>query len=96
MARTRPLMIQIATGDPRPIGKQIVEQGQRRRPSGEGLPLSTEGRTRLDQLVESADHGERDRDRGRPDLPPDAAIVELDERRDRPLQQPHDVQRSRP
>ena len=25
MARTQPLMIQIATGDPRPIGKQIVD-----------------------------------------------------------------------
>ncbi|MEG3791610.1 GntR family transcriptional regulator [Lysobacter sp. CCNWLW3] len=25
MARTRPLMIQIATGDPRPIGKQIAD-----------------------------------------------------------------------
>ena len=25
MARTRPLMLQIATGDPRPIGRQIVD-----------------------------------------------------------------------
>lgn len=25
MARTRPLMLQVATGDPRPIGKQIVD-----------------------------------------------------------------------
>ena len=35
MARTRPLMIQIATGDPRPIGKQIVDAVRMKIATGE-------------------------------------------------------------
>lgn len=35
MARTRPLMIQIATGDPRPIGRQIVDAVRMKIATGE-------------------------------------------------------------
>lgn len=35
MARTQPLMIQIATGDPRPIGKQIVDAVRMKIATGE-------------------------------------------------------------
>jgi GntR family transcriptional regulator len=35
MARTRPLMLQIATGDPRPIGKQIVDAVRMKIATGE-------------------------------------------------------------
>ena len=38
MARTRPLMIQIATGDPRPIGKQIVDAVRMKIATGELEP----------------------------------------------------------
>ena len=35
MARTRPLMIQVATGDPRPIGRQIVDAVRMKIATGE-------------------------------------------------------------
>lgn len=38
MARTRPLMIQIATGDPRPIGRQIVDAVRMKIATGELRP----------------------------------------------------------
>ena len=38
MARTRPLMIQIATGDPRPIGKQIADAVRMKIATAELLP----------------------------------------------------------
>ena len=38
MARTSPLMIQIATGDPRPIGKQIVDAVRMKIATAELLP----------------------------------------------------------
>lgn len=38
MARTRPLMIQVATGDPRPIGRQIVDAVRMKIATGELAP----------------------------------------------------------
>jgi len=38
MARTRPLMLQIATGDPRPIGRQIVDAVRMKIATGELAP----------------------------------------------------------
>ena len=38
MARTQPLMIQIATGDPRPIGKQITDAVRMKVATGELAP----------------------------------------------------------
>ena len=38
MARTTPLMIQVATGDPRPIGKQIVDAVRMKIATGELRP----------------------------------------------------------
>lgn len=38
MARTQPLMIQVATGDPRPIGRQIVDAVRMRIATGELAP----------------------------------------------------------
>ena len=38
MARTRPLMIQIATGDQRPIGRQIVDAVRMKIATGELEP----------------------------------------------------------
>ena len=35
MARTRPLMIQVATGDPRPVGRQIVDAVRMKIATGE-------------------------------------------------------------
>jgi len=38
MARTRPLMIQVVTGDPRPIGRQIVDAVRMKIATGELQP----------------------------------------------------------